>query len=307
MQTIEYAADRADRLLGQLAFEVSHARQRPDADNVHDLRVGIRRFTQALVVFEPCFPAKEAAKIRRRLKEMMALAGEVRNFDIALKFLSRSDLAESGALRSQLQAGRKEAERALVCALRRWTERKSSAKWRRGLHSETPSKPFSESATEVAAQQVLSRLVEKFSKTGEKAVAEKATPKDLHRLRIHSKRFRYSLELFAPLYGATLTSCLGRIRKVQALLGAINDCQTVRDLLSRFGGGKELDAELKKRQRRKTNEFSRYWADAFAGPEREHMERYLTSGVRRKRTTKALAARGASSAASSSSGSSAAA
>jgi CHAD domain-containing protein len=302
METLEYAADQAKKLLGQLAFQVSRTTRRHDPDEVHDLRVAIRRLAQALVVFERCFPGKEAAKIRRRLKEMLALAGEVRNCDIALKFLSRSDLAEGDALYTRLETGRREAERTLVGLLRRWTGRNSSAKWRRSLETGSASKPFCRNATEDTAQQVLSRMAEKFFKTGDEAVAAKASPKDLHRFRIHSKKLRYSLELFAPLYGPALNNCLEPIRKVQTLLGAINDCQTTRELLSRYGGDKGLDAKLKKRQRRKTDEFSRYWADTFAGPQRERLERYVTSGVGRKRTIKAQEARAERAALSASSG-----
>lgn len=292
METSEYAAVQVDKLLGQLAFQVSGTMRRHGPDEVHDLRVAVRRLDQALLVFEPCFPAKEATKIRGRLKEMMALAGEVRNCDIALKFLFRSDLTEPDALKSRLQTGRQEAERNLLGLLRRWTERNWSAKWRRSLGTGSATKPFCRSATEDTARQVLSRMAEKFFETGEEAVTAKASPKQLHRFRIHAKEFRYSLELFAPLYGPALNNCLDRIRTVQTLLGAINDCQTVRDIVSRYGGDKELDAKLKRRQRRKTDEFSRYWADAFTGPEQERRERYLTYGVGRKRATKALGALG---------------
>ena len=82
--TRRFTRDQVDRLLGRLAYQVSRAIKSHSAEAVHDLRVTIRRFAQALRVFKPCFHGKELRKIRRELKRIMVVGGEVRNHDIAL-------------------------------------------------------------------------------------------------------------------------------------------------------------------------------------------------------------------------------
>ena len=76
-ETRQYAIEQIDRLLGQLAFQISRTLRSHDPPSVHALRVAIRRFSQALLVFAPCFPAKDIKKIRFRLGEIMAPAREV--------------------------------------------------------------------------------------------------------------------------------------------------------------------------------------------------------------------------------------
>jgi CHAD domain-containing protein len=99
-------------------------------------------------------------------------------------------------------------------------------------------------------------------------VREKASVKEIHRFRIAAKNLRYTLDLFAPLYGTSLAGLLDQLKDVQALLGDINDCATVRRMLSRQAlphpGGKEILSALKKRQRKKTEQFRQHYAAGFS-------------------------------------------
>jgi CHAD domain-containing protein len=128
----EHALSQTATLLGRFAFEVNRASKGLDPDAVHDLRVSIRRFRQCLRVFEQFLPDKRPKRIRRRLKEILDLAAEIRNRDIALALFT-----EAGAPGSPLLAGiaeeRDRAEQALADALRRWRRRDFSQKWRTQL------------------------------------------------------------------------------------------------------------------------------------------------------------------------------
>src|ERR1041384_4280770 len=115
--TRQFAVEQAHKLLGKLAFQISRTLKSRDPNSVHDLRVSIRRFSQALAVHEVCFSARHVKKIRRRLKAMMIPAGQVRDYDIAIKLLSKSKLAEAAGWRSQFQNQRKQAERELISVL----------------------------------------------------------------------------------------------------------------------------------------------------------------------------------------------
>ncbi len=73
-------------------------------DEVHDLRVSIRRFKAALRVFRPEFAPRKAKKIRRSLDPVMQSAGIVRDRDVIVKLALKSEREPSeivAALREQ--------------------------------------------------------------------------------------------------------------------------------------------------------------------------------------------------------------
>lgn len=265
-ETRKFASDQADRRLGRLAFQVNQTVKSRDAEAVHDLRVAVRRFSQVLRVFKPCFRGKEPRKIRRELKHIMELAGEVRNCDIALKLMAKSQRRDTTGLPLKVKNLRREGERALVGFLRHWVDRKSSLKWRGVVASTatTNGDAFAKAAIARTAQRVLPRMARQFFERGNDAAKTKASPRELHQFRIASKKFRYTLELFTSVYGPPLNSSMEKIRNAQRLLGEINDCETVRGMLSQYKTADRLTSWLKKRQRRKMEQFQRYWTETFA-------------------------------------------
>ena len=254
------AADRVTRLLERLAYQISSARHSRGEEAVHDLRVAIRRLLQALAVFKPQLASKELKKIRRSLKDTMALAGEVRDCDVVLRCLPDFRSPGAAALREKFQVRRKAAERALLSALSRWLARGTSSKWREKLEIAGFESP------DDSTLRKLPRLAKSFFKCGSRAADPEASAKDLHQFRIAAKELRYTLELFAPLYGPAMRDRQDRIQALQSLLGRINDLHTVRRLVSQAGGHAKIEAALKKRQRRKTQEFRRLWTAEFSAP-----------------------------------------
>jgi CHAD domain-containing protein len=269
IETRKFAGQNATRLLGRLAFQMNATMKAPDSGSVHDLRVSIRRFTQTLGIFKSCFPGKETRKIRRRTKKLMTLAGTVRNFDIALKLLSKSRIEEAASLRPKLESQRKESGRVLTGALKRRIERKSSLKWRTALEAALAGGNSADSriAVEATERRILPRMAADFVERGNAASQAKTSPEKLHAFRIASKKFRYTLELFAPLHGAALNSWLESVKGIQTLLGDINDCVTVARLLADYKDAGEVAGWLKKRQRRRVEQFSRHWLEEFGDPE----------------------------------------
>jgi CHAD domain-containing protein len=84
---------------------LNRARQLPDEEAVHDLRVAIRRLFAAQRMFTPLFPPEEFERRRAFLRPILKLAGEVRNRDIALALSQSAGLNEVtpvvGRLRSE--------------------------------------------------------------------------------------------------------------------------------------------------------------------------------------------------------------
>jgi CHAD domain-containing protein len=258
----QFTVEQARLQLRHLSRQVNRAIKSANAGAVHDLRVAIRRFTQAIAVCRPYLRAPELRKNRKRLKKVMTEAGEVRNCDVALKLVARFHVPNAVHLRTKLQARRKESVNLLVAELRKWTGRQMSLKWRDAFNTapaDSPTKPVRD-----IANKALGRIAKDFRKQGSEASSPEASPDRLHRFRIASKKFRYALELFQPLYGSSLDPVIENIKGLSALLGDINDCVTVGEMVSDYKGGNKLADRLRKRQHKKTVEFRNYWKEQFS-------------------------------------------
>ena len=126
----DYAVEQMNRLLTTLAYQVHRAAKKPGPDEIHDLRVSVRRFAQGLELFADFFPKWEVKKIRRMLKRVMSVTSDIRDRDIALDFLKESGHA---AHQSRVQKERLAYQRQFSELLRRWSARDFSTKWRNGL------------------------------------------------------------------------------------------------------------------------------------------------------------------------------
>jgi len=126
----DYVVEQMNRLLTTLAFQIHRAAKKPGADEIHDLRVSIRRFTQGLLLFAEFFPKWEIKKIKRMLKRMMQLTSEIRNRDIALEYLAGLNASPH---QRRLQRERMQYQRRFAEMVRRWSSRDFSAKWRNRL------------------------------------------------------------------------------------------------------------------------------------------------------------------------------
>ena len=131
----DYAVEQMNRLLTTLAFQVHRAAKKPGPDEIHDLRVSIRRFSQGLQLFSDFFPKWEIKKIDRMLKRMMRLTSSIRDRDITLEFLTEGQPASTqhSAHRPRLARERSAYQRQFAEMVRRWSAHDFSAKWRNGL------------------------------------------------------------------------------------------------------------------------------------------------------------------------------
>jgi CHAD domain-containing protein len=257
----QFAVEQANNHLKHLTLQMNRAIKSCSAGAVHDVRVAIRRFSQAVAVCRSYFDAADLPK-NRRIKKVMNGAGEVRNCDIALKFVAKFREPHAIHLRAKLQGRRKESATLLVADLRKWKDRRMPVKWRAALNS-PPAKEVNEPVRELA-QRALSRTAKEFLKRGNEATSADASPKLLHRFRIEAKKFRYALELFEPLYRSTLEPIVESIKRLSTLLGDINDCVTVSEMVAEYKGGKSVADRLKKRQHKKAEEFREYWKEFSA-------------------------------------------
>ncbi len=125
------------------------------------------------------------------------------------------------------------------------------------------------------ARRLLPKLAEDYFKAGRKAADGKHSSKDLHRFRIATKRFRYALELFQPLYGPSLSRRLKALHALQDVLGKISDQQTILDLLA---GDREISLKVNRALKRSSKDFRKQWRDFDCNGELKQWKVYLARG-----------------------------
>jgi len=143
------------------------------------------------------------------------------------------------------------------------------------------------------AREVLPRLAEAFFAEGRKVAKKSSDVERLHDFRLSVKRFRYTLEMFQPLYGAALKERLKALHRLQQLLGAMNDCVTTRHILLTTSDAqgvvpRKLLKHLDETEKASKKKALKYWDSKFAPPDEEaKWVRYLRSYAGRARRSAA--------------------
>lgn len=103
---------------------------------------------------------------------------------------------------------------------------------------------------------VLPKMARNYFEAGRKAIEGKRPPDELHGFRLKTKRFRYTLELFRPLYGPNLDRYLKALRELQAALGKVSDYQAIQRVLS---SDSELTKEIEHSLKAKVKDLRHSW------------------------------------------------
>ncbi len=133
LEIAQYVCQQGASRLDRVMYQISRNRKAKDADPVHDLRVSIRRFGACLTAFKQFFPRKASKRVRKRLREVMTLAGEVRNRDIAIDLARQAGLSPESKLVKALVQQRAGYSRELGRLLKRWSRSSVPDKWRTRL------------------------------------------------------------------------------------------------------------------------------------------------------------------------------
>lgn len=265
------------RLIGKLAFQAKRCLRKPGADEVHDVRVSIRRLRQALRVFKPWLPEKPPRKGRRRLKAVLKTAGAVRDYDIALEWLDSTGAELPDETRTALAAAREAAAEKLLHELGQLMDSEFSAKWRKRLELDSADRNSSDAMVKLA-REVLPVLATQFIESGATLAQHPKSAGKLHAFRLSAKRLRYSLEPFASVYGDVLEPKLKVLRKVQDVLGKSSDAVATRKLLPDDGVSQEIVKLLQEEEAARLAEFQTLWPRLFGNGAVEKWSRFLEGG-----------------------------
>jgi CHAD domain-containing protein len=127
----------------------------------------------------------------------------------------------------------------------------------------------------------LPKMARQWFERGLRASGTAVRHKDLHAFRLETKHFRYTLELFRPVYGPGLVRLLELLKSLQASLGDLNDCVIagayITEAIANAGERRIVKRRLAARALRQRAKFRRLWKDAFGAPHaRERWIRYLS-------------------------------
>ena len=133
------------------------------------------------------------------------------------------------------------------------------------------------------AASYLPSLAHKYFGAGRTLLQKRPSARTLHRFRLETKRFRYTLELFRPCYGPGLDQRLAKLREIQNHLGEVSDCSATIELLGR--AHEPFAAFLKHRMAAKMGALHNYWLEEFdaAGQETwwtQYLMRFVRKPVR---------------------------
>lgn len=138
------------------------------------------------------------------------------------------------------------------------------------------------SAAENARAQ-LPAMAREYFERGRELLAGETTPETLHAFRLRTKRLRYTLELFRPLYGPGIEKCLKALRGLQRPLGDLSDCRSAHELALEAlpdptsPDRRRIERHLAARAAKCRAEFQDSWRNAFDAPgEEARWRRYLS-------------------------------
>src|ERR1700689_4817727 len=128
-------------------------------------------------------------------------------------------------------------------------------------------------SAEENARVVLPKMARKYFEAGRKAIEGKRPPDELHGFRLETKRFRYTLELFRPLYGPKLDRYLKALRELQSVLGKVSDYQAIQRVLPK---DPELNKQLERALKGKVKDLRQSWQAFDSSGELKRWRSYLS-------------------------------
>jgi triphosphatase len=226
--------------LAHLQANAPGVREGRNPEYLHQMRVALRRLRSALGVFAPIFPREVIAPVRDDLKWLARRLGPARDWDVFVTetlpaieaklgphstfkyFISRCEALRRSANRRAARSLRSPRYRRLVLQLEAWLAPDEGMHWPDAIALPVPVEGY--------ASAVLERRYGQVASKGRKLAG--MSSRDLHRLRIAVKKYRYAAGFFATLYNTRAArDALRRLSGLQDILGALNDAAIVAGLM----------------------------------------------------------------------------
>jgi CHAD domain-containing protein len=249
---------------------------------LHQLRVGLRRLRAALRAFRKIVPRDCAAPVVEPLRALGPALGEARDLDVFCARLDR--LLPTGGVSSNAGATllryAAERRRAVQLCLRQDLRARRFAHWVSATQGWLERAPWRESSAVPGsalrrplaehARRSLKRMGRKLRRSGDSLDWSDVPAR--HEFRIRLKRFRYACEFFRDALAELRTAKLiGRLKRLQDLLGELNDLRVAEQLLAELASipdlqdaaGRRAFARLRQRLAHEAKALQRQLAPAW--------------------------------------------
>lgn len=261
----DYAMRQAGKHLARFEAGVRVVLAEPSPDAIHDLRVATRRLSQALRVFRDALPEGAPNRIREQMSEIRQEAGAMRDGDVMAALFRSLKLGPTHRIFREIAQQRTAEEQKLKASLTALAATDYRETWRAALAAHGTE----EQDAVLYARRHLSRECGKYMAAGRRLVRKPRTPEQLHKFRILTKRFRYTLEMFSDLYGPGLQQRLGHLRTMQETLGNLNDCVVASAMLRRLDPFHRLLPRLAAEALACESSFRYFWDSVMSAPGEE--------------------------------------
>ena len=221
--------------LQDLLEKVPDARSGDPDKGIHDLRVAVKRFREALRLFRPVLRKKTFRRHREWIEDLNDALGEVRDRDVAMAELRKltAGLAEPpgsvARLRARLESERLVSVAALAAMLDRLQLEGVPAQLAASIESIEQPAASGRPTDEFARERVRERLLGVRARWA--AARREATPESLHRARIGNKRLRYAIEPFSRMLGKEVRRLYRRASRFHDVLGDLHDADSMTVML----------------------------------------------------------------------------
>lgn len=205
-----------------------------DPEGVHAMRVASRRLRSALRDFTPFLRKRGLPSVQKRLKNLAAALGEVRDLDVALMALEeieqRAPADVSPVLKlfiDKRKAQRERAREELQAVLDKSQLTQLQSDFVPAVETATATQKAKGATAQVTYRKMSRTVILNRLKELEKLSTDLYKPFEveaLHEMRIAAKRLRYALELFQSCWGRSISSYAKRTARVQNALGNLHDC-----------------------------------------------------------------------------------
>jgi triphosphatase len=223
--------------LAQIAANAAGVALGREPEYLHQMRVGVRRLRSALHAFRRLLRRSQAREVERPLKEMMAIWGTARDWDVFCETLA--DARPSPLLLARARAKRSAARRAAGGIAASAAFQQAQLRVLRWLHRD-PWKSDAARAEKLSrfARQALARLHGAVLKHARKIDWREEGLR--HEVRIRVKRLRYGCDFFSACFPhQAVQPFMGRLGSLQDTLGELNDVAVAKRLVGEIAAAQE--------------------------------------------------------------------
>lgn len=221
-------------MLGKIETYVEGTVNDVDAEFLHQYRVNFRKLRSLISLLKKTLPEKTVVLLKSRLSPVFRRTNKLRNLDVFLldenryrKMLPASFNEGLSELYILIRKQRKEEQRKVA----RYLSSKSYTAEIEACAKKLSLDPVYDvnSPVKPILQVITKLLFNRYQKIMEMSagINDLSADSDIHELRIEFKKFRYLMELFPGLFPKKrLSSLVGKVKKVQTVLGNFNDYAT---------------------------------------------------------------------------------